>query len=332
MNNLRTNLDTYRVVAEVLEMIRAVTRKVLTKQHGEAWEEMGIPQPMRGFLEQRRDREATIQWRLPDSHDLLEFAGFENLAEIILSNKTLERAFSAVSHDSDLLRARFLELDAIQNRIAYIRPVSDVELEFVVSLSERVRRVTPEAPQPVPVASPGAESQGVLDEAIEAPDTAAPAASQHGATESRAATQPARDTAAAPPEEPAPRERSKGKAPAVPHVSTKELEAALQEGRDETVLMALYNEVTRLAEALWSEASALSTPVWDRIRESEWFKRSFSRLSLKAVSDFYALHRDAGRRLAEGASRTELQELLQERRFGEVLMTMRELFRKYLVK
>jgi len=332
MSNLRTNLDTYRVVADILEMIRSVTRKVLTEQHGNAWEEVGIPQPMRGFLEQRRDREATIQWRLPDSHDLLDFAGFENLAEIILATKALEQAFSIVSHDSDLLRARFLELDAIQNRIAYIRPVSEVELEFAVSFSERLRRVGTSAPKAHEVRPSANAPAEALEEAVEAPaeepDTSviepAPESDRKGRAGAPEKDAKAPDTGT--------KAKGKEKAPAVAHISTKDLERAIQEGRDEPILTALYNEVTRLAEALWSETSALSTPSWDRVRESEWYERSFSRLSLKPVSDFYALHQQAGHRLADGASRTELQELLQERRFGEALMGMRELFRKHLVK
>jgi len=330
MTNLRTNLDTYRVIAETLELLRSLTRTVLERDYGNAWEAQAIPEPMRSFLEQRRDREATIQWRLPDSHDLLDFAGFENLSEIILACEPLAQAFATVSRDCDLLRARFLELDAIQNRIAYVRPVSDIELEFVVSFSERLRRVAvpsvrSDAPRPAAAGrAPAAPPATPLQEAVEVSDPAEPAAAAGtGATVGQA---PSGGTVTAAPASDAER------TPVVPHVGTKELEKALSDGHDDQILAALYAEVTKVAEALWSETAALSTPAWDRVREASWYEKSFSKLGLKPLSDFYDLHRQVGRRLADGASRTDVQEMLQERRFGEVLMALRELFRKHLVR
>jgi hypothetical protein len=333
MGKLELNVETYRVIAETLLQLRATTRALLQSCYGDAWQERGMPEPLRGFLDQRRAREAAIQWRLLERVDLLDFAGFENIAEVVSACPSLIAAFAPVSPDADLLRARFVELDSIQARVAFARPVTESEMEFVVSFSERLRRVPIEVArnaddEPVgPDVRPSVAGRERAAEPVRQP-IAAPSPSPPASSPRVRASAPSPTAAVAP-------ERSGTVKPTASTVaktiSATELAHALDAGNTALVLTALYAEVTRLAELLWEEGIAGHASQWEIVRETRWYNESFSHLQLKALSDFYDLHRDVGERAANGGSRTEIQEMLQQRRFGEILLALRELFRRFLV-
>ena len=318
MAKLTTNIETYRVLGETLQHLRGIIRDTLREIFQDQWESRGIPDEIRGNLAKRRARERSIQWHLPDRSDLLEFAGFANLDEIIAANRALGELFSALAPDGVMRHTRFVELDTILNRVSFMRLVTDTELEFAVTFQERIRQVPDDAPRkaaeafPASAAAPPGGSSPATDEvppAIEVEDEIGPE-----------------------PEElvsPTPPDGGTPQAPA--QVSTDELILALEEGNDTRVLEAIYHEITTLAESLWTQASAPPSRVWVTVRESPWYTKRFSPLGLKPISDFYALHDAAREALETGASRTDLQEMLQQRKFGEVVLALRELFHARLV-
>ena len=140
MGKLTTNIETYRVLGETLQHLRGIIRDTLHTLYGDQWETRGIPDEVRNHLTKRRARERSIQWHLPDRSDLLEFAGFANLDEIIASNRTLGAQFAGLAADSVMRHTRFVELDTILNRVSFMRSVTDNELEFAVTFQERIRR------------------------------------------------------------------------------------------------------------------------------------------------------------------------------------------------
>jgi hypothetical protein len=107
-------------------------------------------------------------------------------------------------------------------------------------------------------------------------------------------------------------------------------EEALAAGKDPVILSSLYREITSLADGLWSHGAPAAPHVWEKVRESEWYNQYFAQLGLKPVSDFYALVEEARERMLSGISRSELQELLKERNFAQVLLSLRELFKQHL--
>jgi hypothetical protein len=347
MPKIDPNLDAYRIVAECLHRVRQLLRDALRVEHGDSLDEESIPAELRGYLTQRRAREASINWHLMDSCDLLDYAGFANIYDIIATNPGLMDRFASLAPDPNVLRIRFLELDTILNRIAYVRSVSDTEMGFLVSFDERLRRLPSESGQARGAARGGKEEAATTSPAAE--PAKLPASSLQDASEPAS---PPRSKASEPPPGKE-KEREKGKAipppvaaesapketgkaatgrekPAPAPVNGKDVQDALRDGNEPNVLSALYHEITALADGLWSQAAPAAPKVWEQVRESTWYQEHFASLGLKPVSDFYALVDEARDRLLAGTSRSDIQEFLKERNFAQVLLSLRELFKHHL--
>jgi hypothetical protein len=323
------NTDAYRVVGECLYRIRHLLRDGLRAIHGENWES-GIPEERLGFLQQRRSREASINWHLMDTSDVLDYAGFADLFEIVESDPQLQELFSSLAGDVNVLRIRFMELDTILSRIAYVREVADTEMSFLVSFDERIRKVVaaPKTFTPAPAGAaptkparapePAPRTEPKVAALAEAKVAAAPAAAAKGTKAEPAGRKPA---AAAPAAETPPEAEPAAESPA------DKVAAALAANKDGPVLLALYGEITAIADGLWNQSTPPFPIVWEKVRESDWYHSKFATLGLKSISDFYGLVDEARDRLSGGASRAEMQDLLKERNFAQILLALRELFR-----
>ncbi len=318
MKKLDRNLEAYRVLAESLHRLRQHLRAALQARHGDGWECADHSSPVWQHLRQRREREAAVSWRLPEGSDLLEYANFTDLLEAASSDESLLADLSALAPSVELVRARCLELDVVWSRVAYARPISESELEFVVSFGERLRKWLGEASPPATVrAEPAVEPRA--EPAVE--PRAEPAAPPPVATPPAPS---AAEATAPPPRTPSPQSLP-------PPPSNGAVAAALAQGDASAVLTALYQEITRVADTLWRAGEAPEQPVWDAVRESRWFREHFSRLGLKVVSDFYALVA----RCREGASDVpagakHVHELLKDANFAHMLITLRDFFKGHL--
>jgi hypothetical protein len=364
MGKLDHNLDAYRLAASALERLRALIRRHLDASHGPDWETAALPDDPAEFLAQRRARESNVKWNPSSSTDLLDFAGFCNLHEILNTHPRLREGFARLVPEPQTLRLRFLELDTVLNRIAYARPVSDSDMELLLGFDERLRQLVvdlapdnesstarpsapaapaelkrqaksqerqaspppPPPPPPPPAPHPPAPATPAPQPAPDVP-AAGPSGERHGDARER---QP-RGHAASPPtagiktQPPAPASGADE-----PSLSPKDLEAALRRGDDRAVLTNLYQEITGLAEKLWSDSASARAPMWELVSESTWYRDRFSALRLRVVSNFYDLLRAVQERRASGGSRNDLHELLKERNFAQLLMDLREFFRPYV--
>lgn len=327
MAKLDLNLDAYRLIAECLHRIRQILREELRALHGDDWAEAGLPEELRENLSLRRSHEASINWHLSDSADLLDYAGFSNIYDVVASSPDILRRFASLAPDPNVLRIRFLELDTILNRIAFIRPVTETEMGFLVSFDERLRKV---ASGPGPAERPAKPAPEPPRHAAPPERPAAaepPAADERPARESKPSPKAAAKSA--PSEAPAKSAPAPEKAREAPAADGMFVEA-LTGGKDPVILSSLYREITSLADGLWSHGAPAAPHVWEMVRESEWYKQHFAQFGLKPVSDFYALVDEARERMLSGMSRSELQELLKERNFAQVLLSLRELFKQHL--
>ena len=350
MTKLDTNLDACQLSGEILMRLRKIIREGLRNAYGKTWEEIGVPGDIREFLIQRQAREASINWNLSDSVDTLDFAGYLNLYDIISATPHLLQRFLPLAPDAHVLRIRFLELDTILNRIAYCRPISESDLGFLVSFEDRLKKTpatvpvaveeeaVPPAPVPAPVRPAARPTQAAVAKAPPAPSADRPAGPEAKPEPPPAATpQPAeQSTPSQPamqplPEAPATEPQRTPPAVAAALVGPQELETALKRGDNKTVLTALYQEVTSLADGLWNGAvTSLQARTWENVRESQWYRERFAKLGLKPISDFFGLFDTAKEKMLAGTSRNELQEFLKEHSFVQVLLALKELFRQHM--
>lgn len=310
MTQLDLNLDAYRLVADLLQRLRDGVRSRLRQLAGEGWEEQ-IPGDLRLFLSQRRLREQGVSWFRTDSCDLLDYASFLDLAEILAANPTLleEADWLPTSGREAMLRVRFLELDTIFQRVAYARPITEIEMELLAALAERLRK-TFEAQEKAPPSTPPREKKTAMPEA---PAPQRPAALPSSPT---------------PP--PAPPVKADGQPPVPPAPASKEALLEALEGGDTTKIMAaLYREVVRAADAIFKEGRPPACPVWETVRESAWYEQNFRRLSLAPLSHFFDIVEDT-KELACSASREEILEAVRNRGFAQTLLQLKELFQPYL--
>jgi hypothetical protein len=357
MGKLDHNLDAYRLAAAALERLRSLIRRHLEAAHGAAWEAVAIPDDPREFLAQRRARESSVKWNPSSSTDLLDFAGFLNLHEVLVTHPRLRDSFARLAPEPHTLRLRFLELDTVLNRIAYARPVSESDMELLLGFDERLRQLvsdlaaaaeTADLDAPAPAkAEPKRAAKHAEHPAPPTPDPASPPRSTAPVERAAPAPPPPREPEPPPERAAEPREKQSraqtgaapapvksapaaGKAQGDGTGATKDLETALKRGDDRVVLATLYQEITGLAEKLWSDSASAHAPVWDVVCESSWYRERFSVLRLRVVSNFYDLLRAVHERRANGSSRNELHEFLKERNFAQLLMELREFFRPLL--
>ncbi len=333
MAKLDTNLDACRLASEILQRLRRVVRESLAALHGKGWEENGIPVEIRDFLMQRQAREASISWNLTDTVDVLDFAGFVNIYEVIAANESLLQRFLPLAPDPTVLRIRFLELDTVLNRIAYARPITESELGFLVSFDERLRKTSTAPPSAEEIAAAkarpakSAPTTFTRDEALFAP------ALKASEPRPQAAARATEKAAPPPPPPPLPQ-------PAQPEVATvpppqglpefgpKELEAALKRADDKVIFAALYQEVTALADGLWNATvHTQQAKAWEKVRESQWYHDRFAKLGLKPISDFFGLFETAREKMQAGTAKNELQDFLKEHNFVQVLLALKTLFK-----
>jgi hypothetical protein len=302
LNQTAPNLEAYRLLSETLNRARMWIREELRRSAGAEWESGALPAPTRVRLEQRREREAAFTWNAGQGADLLAFSGFADLHEVIAANPLLLESCARLTPDPGLLRARFLELDTILERLAYARPVGEREIELLTQFDQRL-------------------GGGFGAESAAAPEDISPvvlAVAQASAPPTEVSRPPAPPAAASP----------RPQRPAQPPTPTPVflLDGALERENDGEILAALFQEVTVVAEAIWSEAGTTNVPVWEQVRESRWYASRFTSLNLRPVSDFYELIRCAGERRTAGAVRSELHEYLKEHDFARLLLSLREVF------
>lgn len=343
MGRLDDNLDAYRMAARILHSLRTIVRAALSEEHGQDWPTSAKPDETMLYLVQRQAREASINWHLADTVDILEFAGFADLHEMISASPSLAKRFAPLAGDPTVLRIRFLELDSILNRLAYMRPIMDTDLSFLASFGDRFQKLVVDRPAVGPVGEPGADTatlvpepvaakaqapkahtpppesakaKGSLPETEEAPPTREP--EPHSGTGRKGANAPSAELPSA-----APAERAAKPAT--------DLAASIEAGDNRAIVTSLRDEVTPIADGLWNSTVANPHPkVWETVRESNWYRDRFSPLGLRPVSDFYELFDSAKEKIIAGASRTDIQEFLKDRGFAQTLLALRSLFNKVL--
>jgi hypothetical protein len=331
MTKLDTNLDACQMSSEILLRLRKIMRETLRAIHGKEWETTGIPQEIREYLTQRQAREASINWNLSDAVDILDFAGFLNIYDIMEANPQLLQRLLPLAPDASVLRIRFLELDTILNRIAYARPISESELGFLVTFEDRLKKTTsgpPPAVEQAPAATPAkpAKAPSAPPPAPKAPPATppAPAADNVPSPEAKGAAQKPQAPPPPPPEVAAP------PAPAAP-IGPQELDNAIKRDDSKVILTALYQEVTALADGLWNgSVASLQARTWEKVRESQWYHDKFGKLGLKPISDFFGLFDTAKEKMGAGTSRNDLQEFLKDHSFVQVLLALKDLFRQHM--
>jgi len=340
MSVLEQNLDAYAVLSDILYTLRERVNEALEDRCPDGWHREPSLATLVDRLIARKEREKAIDWYSSEYQALIEFTSFEDILEILEKHGDLVPQLKVLVPSPHLLHARMLELEALREKLAMARAVTENELSFLTTFHQRFRKAldedaattaparpahgpAPEEPVPsgekpdgadsVEVEAPPAKDEPEAGEEMESVPREAPAEPPKGDRKPRSA--PAAAPATAPAEsEPVP----------APNTIT----TAIENGDTQEILRFLYREVTAIADGLFSSNSTPAPVYWKTVSGSSWYEDNFSTLGLKPLSDFYAIVEKAIERREEGAGREEIQEFLKSHNFAKILLGLRDMFQR----
>ncbi len=150
MDWLEQNIDAYRIVSEILGEMRRAVREGLEAVYGDRWYRDGLPEAVFQRLVAAKERERSIDWYEGQYQQIMDYAVFADLIEILERNAEHFPTLTALAPNASLLQARFLELDVMRAKLGRARPVSETELSFLGTFHLRFRKAISEAVPPAP--------------------------------------------------------------------------------------------------------------------------------------------------------------------------------------
>lgn len=354
MDWLEQNLDAYRIIAEILEDLRATLRQRLEQIHGSEWYKVGLPEGLLAQLVERKEQEKAMDWYESEYQQIMNYALFPDLLAVLEHNAPALPQILRLAPTPSLLQARFLELEVMRAKLGRARPISETELSFLGTFHLRFRKAieehrvqtaagvaTPVSGRPTPPSGPPPATVGTAPELKEPPPREPPApqpprepvrapstpVEPPPPAQTPVAPPPARSAApiSPPPTAAARPEIFEVKEPADAELS---LEAALDGNHHQIVLRELYREVTTIAEGIWTKDIPPAARAWERVAVSRWYEENFSGLGLRSLSDFYDIIGKVDQRMRAGVTRDELQRFLKEVNFAQTLLALRDMFQR----
>ena len=152
MDWLEQNIDAYRIVSEILGQMRRGIREGLESVYGDTWYRDGLPDEVFQRLIAAKERERSIDWYEGQYQQIMDYAVFGDLIEILEMNAEHFPNLMALAPSGALLQARFLELDVMRAKLARARPISETELSVLGTFHLRVRKAFADAPPPAAAA------------------------------------------------------------------------------------------------------------------------------------------------------------------------------------
>jgi len=365
MDWLEQNLDAYRIIAEILEDLRETLRLRLDQVHGRKWYETSLPDGLLDRLVARKEEEKAIDWYESEYQQIMSYALFPDLLEILEHNTESFRQIMGLAPTGALLNARFSELEVMRAKLGRARPISETELSFLGTFHLRFRKAiddhrdrieaegeatpaaapqtTPAKPAPEPAPAPARPSPPPV-EPVTPPDPLPEPPAQPDPAPDESLTETADDEptaehppavevstpppAEAPGEEPPDGDEAEAEEHPAESATPVTFEEALEAGDSQVILREIYKEVTGIAEGIWTKDIPPPARVWEKVSVSPWYENNFSNLGLRPASDFYDVIAKVDKKMREGISKDALQSFLKEVNFAHVLLSLRDMFQK----
>lgn len=368
MDWLEQNIDAYRILVDILTKLRVVLSEGLKRRYGDSWASEGLPSSIFDELVNTKENESAVDWYEDEYQELFNYTTFSQLHEILQNSPELFPCLSELVPTPSLLTARFMELETLRRKVGRARPVGEIELNFVMkfhlhfrkALKKREKRLKGEATEESSPADESLDSEWESSEGESSGESVDPA--ETPASDEITTATPDKDSLVSEEQSsvssPRPPQRMAGRAGSGSGLSTdggfpveppepadakdaepteeeqgdflqkQNLVSYLENGRSQGILRELFLEVTKLAENLWSADVPETPAVWNVVRSSEWYGKNFGTLGLRALSDFYDVVDRVEERTEKGLARHELQELLEEVHFAQILLNLRDMFQK----
>jgi hypothetical protein len=337
----------------------------LVNYSGDLWYREGLPSDVFRRLVVRKENETPLDRFSGDYEELMTYANFRDLADIVVGNEALRQRLTILEpRDGGSLLDRLNELEAIRKSISTNKRASADEVARLERYFEEFRSAIKRAKQPgdeaarrarpaATTAPGGSRAEETLDSIFdeEAPP---PAKSRPGRlvvkisadgkrSAKKSQSRPAKPSP--PPQEPpltvastvgletpvtevSTRPGPVDRRPQGPVEEAEGLELALRSDDDAVILKALHVEVTEIADGMLRREPKQGHPVWEGVHRRGWFASHRDEFELGPLEAFYRLADDFLEAYSTGAKSSDLKAMLAEASFSKMLLEMREMFLK----
>jgi len=336
----------------------------LVNYSGELWYREGLPSDVFRRLVVRKENETPLDRFSGDYEELMTYANFRDLADIIVGNEVLKDRLTILEpRDGVSLLDRLHELEEMRRSISSKNPASDDDTARLQSYFDEfrsaIKRGKNPARRPVPPPSPPVAKETVkqedetLESIFEADEPPPPEptkrpgrlvvkVSSGGLRDAPPAPKPPPESAPVPEPPPSVASEVGSMETPVTDVSThpgssqpeaigpvEAMEGAERAIRDEdngAILKALHVEVTEIADGMLRRDPKQGHPVWEMVVRRGWFEEKRDEFNLIPLEGFYSLADEFLETFASGAKSSELKTILAEAGFSKMLLEMREMF------
>ena len=143
MNRARTGgrtIDANRILTDLLVNFRRIVHRGLINYSGELWYREGLPSDVFRRLVIRKENETPLDRFSGDYEELITYASFRDLADIIAGNEILRERLSILEpRDGASLLDRLHELEEMRRAVTTKRPSSDQDNERLKRYYEEFR-------------------------------------------------------------------------------------------------------------------------------------------------------------------------------------------------
>jgi hypothetical protein len=141
MIDVESNIQAYRTMAEVLISFRKIMLRGLRKVSGETWYLDACPPGVYERLVERKETELAIERLSVEYEDLMSFATFGDLAEIVEFNDDLARLLRTLAPSKEVLCARLSELESLRSKLSMARALSEEEISILTNYSNDLQEI-----------------------------------------------------------------------------------------------------------------------------------------------------------------------------------------------
>ena len=323
-----SNIDAYQIMAEIQVTVRRIVHRGLEKASGETWYLDGCPPGLFERLVERKENEVAIDRFEDDYQELISFASLDDLAEIIEFNEDLATLLAAIAPKNTKIVDRLREIEALRLKLAATAPFDDNDIDNLLEYHHDFREALergkkkPDEATPAPAPAPAAEEA--------APADVSPG--QDFGTQVTEIEELRVEDVEPPPENGAvvvevDPPASNGQMDGSDEVLAAERAMASED--DVEVLRIVHREVMSVAEAVYQRDLERTHPVWEMLKTSGWYDLKKADLAIAPLELFYSVADEARNRQRTGADLDELKTYLDESKFTNLLLSLREMFMRH---
>jgi hypothetical protein len=131
MQSWERNVEAYHIVADMLVNLRRIMHRGLEKCAGKSWYLDACPPGIYENLISRKEREAAIDRFSRDYEQIINFATFSELADILEFNNDLKVLLASLEPEGATLVDRLREMEIIRVKMAEARVFGDDDIEVL---------------------------------------------------------------------------------------------------------------------------------------------------------------------------------------------------------